>query len=248
MKISLVLLTHNRAALTARSLRHNIDSAGHPIDELVWVDNGSKDGVREVMRSFEPDVSVLHDQNLGVARGYNHGLLLATGDYLVITGSDMLMPPNWLRAMVEHVEKIPETLVACIYSKPWTEVSERITSAPRTVNGLMVQPALALERRILSREALGLIGYFHEGFGLYGWDDVEWAYRAERVAKETKRLNYALPNLLAEHLGTEGIALCDGKDDEAYHAMKRREALDPKKQQLLEQRAAAGFPYYNPYS
>lgn len=248
MKISLIILTYNRAETVARAMKHNLECAGRPIDELVWVDNGSHDGVREVMMGFNPDVAVLNKTNLGVAHGYNRGYALATGDYVVITGCDMLMPENWLVTMVEHIEKIPNTGVACMYSQPISKVPERIRGEEQVINGLRVRPALPFGRRILRRDLLTeKIGFLRQDFGLYGWEDVEWGERALRACAREGLLCYAIPDQVAEHLGTEGVRMHDGKDPADYHAFKQAEVRDPHKMVVMEKARSAGYPYYNPY-
>jgi GT2 family glycosyltransferase len=83
MKLSWLLLTMNRQDKTKRALEHNMSNAGHAWDELIWVDNGSSDNVREVVSQYNPTVSVLHSTNLGVAKGYNRAKLLSTGDWVL---------------------------------------------------------------------------------------------------------------------------------------------------------------------
>lgn len=250
MKISLIVLTMNRPEIVQKAMLHNYKFAGRDIDELIWVDNGSDDmpAMLEVMSKFAPDVMVLNSKNLGVAKGYNRGFAMATGDYVVITGCDMMMPGNWLDLFDEYVTKIPDTGIACIYSRPLEQVRERILGERTIVNGLPIQPALPIERRIMKRELFLEIGYLREDFGLYGWEDVEWSARALKVCREKGLRTYMIPGFQAEHLGTEGILQHDGKDDGSYHAFKRREALDPQKQMVIQKAKQEGYPRINPYA
>jgi hypothetical protein len=110
-----------------------------------------------------------------------------------------------------------------------------------------VQPAMPIGRRMLSRRLLSEIGFFREDFGMYGWDDVEWGYRAERVCKEKGLQCLNLVNLTAEHLGTEGNVGYDHKDEHAYWAWKKSQVDDPEKLALLKKCAAENYPHYNPY-
>lgn len=248
MKVSWVILTYNRAATVKRAVTHCMENAGEAWDELVWVDNGSTDSVRDFMTSLKPDVTVLNKENLGVAKGYNRGMALASSDYIVITGCDMLMPKNWLTKMKDGFRKIPKTGIVSIYSAPMNFTPERKRGETQTVNGLEIQPAMPISRRMLSRELLRRVGYFHEGFGLYGWDDVVWANRAERVCKALGLSCYTYPGEVAEHLGTEGIVMADGKDEQSYHEFKRAEVFDPEKQKLLQKLSDQQWPYFNPWS
>ncbi len=259
MKISWLILTMNRVEKVSQSVMHNLANLGDVEDpEIVWVDNGSKDGVREFMfDTVDPEVAVLHAENQGVAKGYNRAMALASGDYLVITGCDMLMPPGWLETFKKYVSVLPGTAVACMYSKPLDECVERSLEPngrlgggwkTNTTSKLPWMPALPMERRIFSRSFLSAAGYLREDFGLYGWEDVEWANRAARVARASGLITYVIPDQVPIHLGTEGIdTFKTGGDDAAYHAFKREQARDPDKFELLKRCGQNGWPYYNPY-
>jgi GT2 family glycosyltransferase len=247
MKVSLVVLTHNRARMVEHALLHSLSNADHRPHEIVWVDNGSTDDVREVMRSFNPSVSVLHPQNLGVAKGYNRGMAMTTGDYIAIIGCDVLMPDGWLATWLRYLSLIPQTGVACIYTKPFAECRGRLMGAPEMVGGLPIQMALPMDRRIFPRETLRQVGYLREDMGLYGWEDVEWSHRTFFRCLNNQRLCYAIPDLVGEHLGTEGIAEYDGKDDADYHAMKRRLLAEGGGEAKMLRARESGYPYVNPF-
>jgi len=247
MKVSWLVLTYNRDTKVDKAIRHNIENAGSDWHEMVWVDNGSSDGVRDVMSSFKPKTSILFDENKGVAIGYNTAMVNARGDYLCITGCDMLMPKDWLKTFKEYFEKVDKTGIAAMYSGPLSWVPERIRGDEATIEGMRIRPAMPIGRRMYSRELLGRIGYLREDFGLYGWEDVEWGFRAERVCRELGLLTYVIPDQIAQHLGTEGIHTFDGKDESAYHAFKAEEVKCKTKLQLMEWCRANDYPYYNPY-
>lgn len=250
-KVSWIILTFDRAEIVRQAIGHCLDNSGAPeaIGEIVWIDNGSSDGVRDVMRSFEPEISVLYSENTGVARGYNTGLGLAREEYVVITGCDCLMPDNWLKIMLEYVTKIPETGIASIYTKHWTYKQERLRKQFGIDHSyaLPIVHAMPIERRIFRRELLKEIGYFPETLGKYGWDDLCWARRAEQVCDDKGLLYYVIPELIAIHLGTEGIAAADGKDDSSYHAMKRQEVQNPEKQIEMARLKELGWPRFTPF-
>lgn len=241
MKISWLVLTFNRANCVEKAMAHNIASAGTDWHELVWVDNGSTDHMADVMSAFHPDVALRFQVNRGVAHGYNRAIQLSSGDHLVITGCDMLMPDGWLKTMKDHLEAIPETGVMSIYCAPLDRVPERVRGKPEALHGRQIVRAMPMGRRIFSREFLMACGYFREDFGLYGWEDVEWGYRAERLCEERGLVSYTVPGLVARHLGGE-------TDSPEYRAWKKAQASDPAKHELMERCRAEGWPYYNPFS
>lgn len=252
MKTSWIVLTHNRADKVAKAMQHNVACAGDIHDELIWVDNGSTDHIADVMLSYHPDCFVRFPTNLGVAVGYNTAMFQATQELIVITGCDMLMPKNWLRTFKQYHEEIENTGIACMYSKPLLQVPERARPSigfweRKRCNDLEYIPAMPIERRAFKKSLLEKIGYLREDFGLYGWEDVEWAHRAERVCKELNLLTYVIPDMKPKHLGTEGADPFDGQDSPEYHAFKLKEASCPKKQALMKWCRENNYPYYNPY-
>jgi glycosyltransferase involved in cell wall biosynthesis len=241
MRVSYVVLTYNRAALVERALAHNLEHAGAPISELIWVDNGSSDGVRDVVARYGPDVAVINRANLGVAKGWNRGYALATGDYIVLVDSDFLLPQDWLVTFKIYVTAIRHTGVACILHRDLRP--DYVAASTRTLNGYPYIPCQPVGCRFLRRTLLiNEIGYLREDFGLYGWEDVEWARRAVRTCRERGLITYGIPDQRAEHLGVETA------DDPTYFEFKRSQGGDPAKRALMHQVAEQGFPYYSPYA
>jgi GT2 family glycosyltransferase len=236
-------------------VQFNIDNAGRPVDEIIWVDNGSGESEFATLHGFfheetRLDVMVRNQKNLGVAKGYNRGIVLATGDLVLITGCDRHMPKDFLKTMLEHFEKIPETAVISVYSQPPEKLRERFpnsTPIEEEYNGLTIIPALPMGAKLFRRDLIQRVGHLREDFGMYGWEDVEWGMRAAKFLKDHGGLSYIIPNFQAEHNGSEGIREFNGKDGEDYHAWKQREANDPKKKELMQWCKENEYPYYTPY-
>lgn len=252
MKISWVILTYNRSSHVLKAIPHCMLNAGYPWEEIIWVDNGSAKGeYYEFDRFFgqhEKVTRVSIPKNLGVAKGYNTGMALARGTHIVITGCDMLMPAGWLHNMVRSFDLIPRQAIATIYASPMSVVPERVRGNQEQFGDLRVQQAMPIGRRLMPTDLQRKIGYFHEGFGLYGWDDVAWGHRAEVVLKQLGLKSYCLIDHIAEHLGTEGTVGFDHKDEHEYWKWKRQEVEDPKKQDLMNKLKSQGWPGFNPYA
>lgn len=255
--ISLVVLTWNRWETVKQTLQHNLANAGYPIREIIHVDNGSQDsfvkggpGVvfsehfHELFNAhFAPAIQVIHAENLGVAKGYNRGMLLATSSHIVILGMDRLMPDRWLARWVAALQDIPNTGVISCYSGSYPE---RFTRPEERFNGHTIQPAFPCEARIHSRQLLLDVGFFHEGFGLYGYEDCEWGDRVTRYADREGFVNYVLPSLgNAVELPDDNAFTVDGI---SYDKFKERENAKARALGLHEARHALENPYYNPYA
>src|SRR5690606_37753418 len=75
--------------------------------ELILVDNGSKDGTEEFFRSVPGAKVIRNVANEGVAKGWNQGMRLADGDYILIFNNDTIVGPGWLENMVRLCESDP---------------------------------------------------------------------------------------------------------------------------------------------
>lgn len=247
MKISWVILTFNRAEVVLECFKYNLRTAGRKIDEIIWVDNGSSDLTRPYMTGMSPDVSILNSKNLGVAKGYNRGIVLATGTHIVITGCDRKMPLNWAYTFEKYFNEIPNTGLISCYSKSLEVVNERKRGAQININGLEIIPSMPMEAKCFPRELLKDTGHLREDFGLYGHEDLEWGHRVERVCLEKNLLTYTIPGFVAEHFGTEGSSNYNGEDTRDYHEFKKLECQNPSKEFLMSNCRKENWPYYTPY-
>jgi GT2 family glycosyltransferase len=73
--------------------------------EVIVVDNGSQDGVVEMLHSEFPSVEVIeNDQNLGFTRPMNQAMRLSRGKYLILLNPDTLVLPGALDALVAFMQ------------------------------------------------------------------------------------------------------------------------------------------------
>lgn len=252
-RLSWVILTFNRHETVLKAFTHNLKNAGRKIDEIIWVDNGSDWKNYHFMAGFlsAADVQIRNNQNLGVSKGYNRGYAMATGTHICITGCDRLMPDGWAKTFMDYFEAIPETGVISCYSWGLDHVGERRRKGDKSeveINGKKIIHAQPFEARTIRRDLFKKVGYLHEGFGLYGHEDIPWSERAMKCADEMGLIYYIIPGFQANHIGCEGIIEYNGRDDYDYYKFKMDEAKDPRKQQLVNELSAQGWPYTNPYA
>jgi GT2 family glycosyltransferase len=88
-------------------------------DELILVDNASRDGSIELVRQRHPRVRVLAlDRNLGFAGGNNAGAEVARGGYLAFLNNDTIPQSGWLRALrapFDRDERVALTTSRIVY-------------------------------------------------------------------------------------------------------------------------------------
>jgi GT2 family glycosyltransferase len=103
--VSVVILNFNgRAHLDA--CLNSLRESRYPRNRLetLVVDNGSRDGSPDFLRSRHPEVRVLPlGENLGYARAMNRGVAAAAHDVLVFLNNDTRQDSGWLEPLVDVV-------------------------------------------------------------------------------------------------------------------------------------------------
>jgi glycosyltransferase involved in cell wall biosynthesis len=110
MKVSILICTKDRAASlrdTLSSLARVAVPRGWKVDLLV-IDNGSRDGTREVVRAARfrfGTPRVESETILGVASARNRALDCASGEVLLWTDDDVRLPEDWIERMVTPIQQ-----------------------------------------------------------------------------------------------------------------------------------------------
>jgi GT2 family glycosyltransferase len=99
MTLSVVIVTYESSAVIAGTLRALRAQLG-PADELVVVDNASRDDTLAVVRAGAPAARVVANAaNVGFAAGANAGARAARGDVLVFLNPDAVPAPGFADAI-----------------------------------------------------------------------------------------------------------------------------------------------------
>jgi len=106
---SIVILTWNQKELTEKLLR-SLETTTKVPHEVIVVDNGSTDGTAEFLSAYAAEraaqgvevIPVLNRENAGIAKGYNMGLKLVKGEYVILLHNDVVLPAQWLERMIRH--------------------------------------------------------------------------------------------------------------------------------------------------
>jgi glycosyltransferase involved in cell wall biosynthesis len=243
MKLSQIILTFNRKQTVERVVDENIARAESKVDELIWCDNGSTDGIRDIIPKYNPDVVILNRDNLGSSKGYNRAIAMTTGDYILHLGCDILFQQGWLRTIREHLEKIPNTGMITIPCEG-VSLDESIQGSVKIVNGCKIQPIMCPTGvHVISRKLWKKCGYYDESFGLYGNEDCEWIERARRDCPALGLMSYWIVGFCGVHQ-LDSVSFKVGDKD--YWDFKVCEARNHGKNRMCEL-SKKGFPYFNPY-
>lgn len=81
--------------------------------EIIVADNASSDDSVSFLELNFPSVRIIrNDANEGFARGYNLALKQVEADYYILLNSDIEVTPDWIRPVIEMMEKDP-SIAAC---------------------------------------------------------------------------------------------------------------------------------------
>lgn len=102
-KVSVVVPVYNMSRAVCETVRHVIAQTHRP-HEIIIVDDGSTDGTAAALSaefSGSEMVVVLSQTNSGPASARNHGIRVATGDYVAFTDGDCLPEREWLAELLK---------------------------------------------------------------------------------------------------------------------------------------------------
>ena len=98
-KVSVVVCAHN-AADTMDECLVSLERLRYPDVEVIVVDDGSRDGTREIIRSH-PTAFLVEISHSGLSAARNVGLGRASGDIVAYTDADVRVDPDWLTYLVQ---------------------------------------------------------------------------------------------------------------------------------------------------
>jgi glycosyltransferase involved in cell wall biosynthesis len=112
--VTVVIPTHNRAALVGRAIRSVLAQRDVSVD-LIVVDDGSRDDTPAVLAAItDPRLTVIrHDAALGVAETRNDGIARAVAPWVAFLDDDDLWAPTKLARQVAAIEGDPFARWAC---------------------------------------------------------------------------------------------------------------------------------------
>lgn len=87
--------------------------------ELLIIDDGSKDGSVDIIKSYQQDqrIKLIQQANAGSAAARNNGIRQSKGQYMALLDSDDLWLPEFLEKQINFIKKKQVVCVCCSYSR-----------------------------------------------------------------------------------------------------------------------------------
>lgn len=146
--VSVCMAAYNGAA----HIREQLDSILAelaPTDEVIIVDDGSTDGTREMLKTFDdPRVRVVFNEtNLGYVRNFEKALSLSTGDVIMLSDQDDVWIPGRVEKLIGALDGADAAVGNC----------DHFGGSPGAFQRIRVRPEFS---RTYFRNLLGiLVGY-----------------------------------------------------------------------------------------
>jgi N-acetylglucosaminyl-diphospho-decaprenol L-rhamnosyltransferase len=194
--------------------------------ETVVVDHGSTDGTVGVVRERFSAVTVVEQENRGLAAGWNRGIRETSAPYVLVLNSDAWLVGDAAERLVRFAEGIPRaawiaprllnpdgTLQPSVrgFPTPWRLATEylflrKLAPRSRLLNafyggGFRHDEVREVEFAkaaafLIRREAFEEVGPFDEAFFLFS-EETDWSYRARKAGWRT----LFFPEAEAVHVG-----------------------------------------------
>ena len=116
MDLSVITLSYDNLDFTKAFVKSIRDNTTLPY-ELIIVDNGSEPDTQRWVEE-NSDQSIIFQENQGFSKGFNEGVKLAQGKYVMMANNDTAFPPDWDKKLVDIIEKNPGVgIVTPVYTR-----------------------------------------------------------------------------------------------------------------------------------
>jgi N-acetylglucosaminyl-diphospho-decaprenol L-rhamnosyltransferase len=249
MRFSVIIVNYGTGGMTSACVASYKQALEGSDYEIVVVDNASRDDSVATIRLGHPDVTVIAaDSNLGYGRAVNLGAKAASGDYLVISNSDILAKDRFAEDLARLYEKAGAGVVGIKLVKDDGRVQETFGHfpTPLTVVTSEISPLNRIRRRrfdsypalttpgapalrvdwvtgalmFMSRKNFETLRGFDEALFMY-YEDVDLCKRASALGLAT----YYLAGHSALHAHCASSAALPRAAYNLYKVEQRRSAL-----------------------
>jgi glycosyltransferase involved in cell wall biosynthesis len=117
--ISVIIPSYDSAALLPDAIR-SVLAQTRPADEIIVVDDGSRDNTADVCAAFRPAVRYIRQENAGASAARNTGIAASAGNWLAFLDADDLWDAEKLELQLAALARQPGADFALTASLAWS--------------------------------------------------------------------------------------------------------------------------------
>lgn len=238
MKLSVVILNYNVRYFLEQCIL-SVQKAISGIDaEIIVIDNDSKDGSCEMVKSLFPEITLLENNvNVGFSKANNQAVAVAKGEYVCILNPDTAVEENTFKNAIQYYERTQNIGALGVYLMDGTgnflPESKRNLTTPKvsllkllgfnseyyathlseTSNGPV--EVLVGAFMLIKKDIYNEVGGFDEDYFMYG-EDIDLSYKITQAGYQ----NHYLGSTTVLHYKGESTKKDDAYFDRFYGAMQ----------------------------
>jgi GT2 family glycosyltransferase len=180
VKVSIIIAVYRQVDYTKLCVKSIQEYTDIPY-ELIVVDNGSKDGTADFLKTVDARV-ITNAENKGCAVAWNQGIKSATGPYICIINNDTVVTPGWLSGLTEFMEKRGYHIVSPAVVEGPLYYDLYPYAADYTKKCMFLKRHLANACcMLIKREVFERVGLFDEQFIYGGYEDIDFFWRCKQA-------------------------------------------------------------------
>jgi glycosyltransferase involved in cell wall biosynthesis len=220
VKVSVIIPVYNGRAYIAEAI-DSVLAQTRPADEVIVVDDGSTDGVGEVLDRYGANLRVVRQGNRGPAAALNTGLAVTTGDTIAFLDADDLWTRDKLRQQCEALAEDPSLDGVFGYVEQFISPDAAASVADRYAVPDRPQPGISRDALLIRMSAFQRFGVFDASLG--AGEFVAWYSRAVASGLNAKVISTVVARRRI-HLTNTGIVRREQQQQESLAGLKQ--ALD----------------------
>ncbi len=101
--VTVYIPAYNVSEFLPRSIE-SLLAQSHPPDEILIIDDGSRDATPEIAQRYPQITLIRHERNRGLAAARNTAFQKARNEYVASIDADVVADPNWLAALIPNMQ------------------------------------------------------------------------------------------------------------------------------------------------
>ncbi len=191
-KVSVIIPVYGHAGYILDSL-DSVFAQSYTDFEVIVINDGSPDASDSILEHYISSGRIKYacQENKGVAAARNHGLALASGDFIAFLDDDDIWPNNKLEVQVDHIENCDAILLGgSSHGFFGIENADEVSSDPNefkilnTIDFFLGNHFTSPGQVIIRKSALDAIGGYDEA--IWGVDDLDLWMRLSRIGEIRK--------------------------------------------------------------